>query len=149
MKKYYLSRYAMRTIKLVLFLLSLILTCLARIFLFSYPIIMWSAYALFWGIFFVAVIIVIPVYYSKTCYYISSCEISKLSGFFISSKQLMKVSAIQYITQLSTPLSKFTGMNFLIINAFGGKMALLYLSKTDAEEILAVLSASIRKNGDK
>ncbi len=146
MKKYYISRYATRILKLILFLIALTATILSKIFLVPYPIIMYSVNGLFWGAFLIGSIIVVPLYYSRTCYYVSSNEIVKQSGFFISSRQLMKVSAIQYLTEIFTPISTYTGMNFLILNALGGKMALLYLSKKDADEITAMLSASIRKN---
>jgi membrane protein YdbS with pleckstrin-like domain len=138
----------MRILKVILFLIALAASILSKLFLVPYQIIMYTVNGLFWGIFLVGSIFVIPLYYSKTCYYVSCEEIVKQSGFVVSSRQLMRVSAVQYITELTFPLSQYTGTNFLILNALGGKMALLYLSKKDADEITALLSASIRKKAD-
>jgi len=147
MKKYYLNKTALKILKVMSFFVALLLTVLARIYLSVYPIVMWSAIALFWFLFFSLGLIALPIYFSSTYYCVSSNEISKQSGVFIKSQQLLRVSSIQYITKIYTPFSHFTGLNFIKMNAFGGFMVLMFLSKSDAQEISSTVSFSIRNNG--
>ena len=90
----------------------------------------------------------LPLFFSKTVYYVSILEVSKQSGVIFEAKQLMKVKSVQYITRINTPLSRFTGFNFIKLNALGGSITLLFLSKQDADEISATISAAIRRRDD-
>ena len=148
MKKYYPNKTSLKILIVVFLALTIFLNIAARLYLSAYPIIMWSAIGLFWVLFIIIVLIGFPIYFSKTYYYVSSTEISKQSGIFIESRQLMRVNSIQYVTRVITPFSRYTGLNFLKMNALGGYLVLLFLSRADAEDIASTISASIRKNAD-
>ncbi|MGN0587031.1 MAG: hypothetical protein ACI4JF_07075 [Oscillospiraceae bacterium] len=62
---------------------------------------------------------------------------------FLKSKRYMKMSSIQYVTKIATPLSKYTSLNFIIISAHGGRMLFTFLSKSDADEITSYIMAHI------
>ena len=81
---------------------------------------------------------------SYSIHYTKLYDVIKYSGFFIKSQQYMKVSSVQYVTKLFTPFSKYTGFNFLKLNALGGDIVLLFLTKADAEAISSVIFSSIK-----
>lgn len=55
----------------------------------------------------------------------------------------MKTEAVQYISLIMTPFSKYTGFNFVVLHALGGTIFLPFLSKSDAEEISRHINLSI------
>ena len=148
MKKYYPSKKSLILLRVDLFLISLALSIIARLYLYPYPIIMWTAMLIFWSAFILVAMIFMPLYFAKTWYYVSPHEVSKQSGVLVESKQLMKVKSIQYLTRIVTPLSKFTGFNFIKLNALGGSIVLMFLSKNDANDITATISAAIRQRDE-
>lgn len=145
MKKYYPYKTSLKILGVLGFLLSCLLTFLSTLFLVPYPIIMTLAIILFWTTYVVIILIAFPIYFSKTNYFISTNEVAKQSGIIYFTRQLMRTDSIQYMTYFSTPLSKYTGFNFLVFNALGGKVVFLFLSKKDADEISSTISAIIRQ----
>lgn len=144
MKKYHPSKISLIILKVILLLLTIIFSFLAKVYLSAYPILMFTAIILFCALFVIFGIFWLPLYFSKTIYYISDFEISKQSGVLFEKKQLMKVKSVQYYTRLLTPLSKFTGLNFIKMNALGGSILLWFLHKDDANEIADTLALAIR-----
>lgn len=145
MKKYYPSKTSLIILKVLGFSVSVLITYLATIFLTPYPIIMWIVIGLFWTAFISVLMIAFPIYFKRTNYYISSSEISKQSGIIYYTKQLMRTESVQYMTLFSTPLSKYTGFNFILFNALGGKVVFFFVSSDDAGEITSTVSAAIRQ----
>jgi len=143
-KKYYPSKNSLYILKVILLLLTIVFSFLAKVYLSAYPILMFTAIILFCALFVIIGAFWLPLYFSKTVYYISDFEISKQSGVLFEKKQLMKVKSVQYYTRLLTPLSKFTGFNFLKMNALGGSILLWFLNKDDANEIADTLALAIR-----
>ena len=144
MKKYHPSKNSLYILKVILLLLTIFFSFLAKVYLSAYPIHMFIAIILFCALFVIFGAFWLPLYFSKTVYYISDFEISKQSGVLFEKKQLMKVKSVQYYTRLLTPLSKFTGFNFLKMNALGGSVLLWFLNKDDANEIADTLALAIR-----
>mgnify|MGYP003529668400 CR=1 FL=1 len=144
MKKYYPSKNSLYILKVILLLLTIFFFFFVKVYLSAYPILMFTAIILFCALFVIIGAFWLPLYFSKTVYYISDFEISKQSGVLFEKKQLMKVKSVQYYTRLLTPLSKFTGFNFLKMNALGGSILLWFLNKDDANEIADTLALAIR-----
>jgi len=86
----------------------------------------------------------LPMYFTSAGYYINSDKIVKKTGVFIKVNQCMRVESVQYITSVTTPFSKLTGFNFIILNAFGGKLILAFLSKKDMQEIHSFIFSKIK-----
>ena len=145
MKKYYPYKTSLKILRVIGFLFNCLLTYLCTLFLKPYPIIMTLAIVLFWTFYIVVLLIAMPIYFAKTNYYISTNEVAKQSGIIYFTRQLMRTDSIQYMTYFSTPLSKYTGFNFLVFNALGGKVVFLFLSKKDSDEISSTISAIIRQ----
>ena len=143
-KKYRPSASGLGIIRLVLIAACVAVVILSRRYLSAYPMIMYLVIGIFCAGAFAAGMIILPIVFAKSTYTVSDDEILKVSGMFFISRQYMKTSCIQYITTVTTPLSKLTGMNFIIVNALGGRMIMLFLSKKDALEISATLNRTIR-----
>ena len=143
MKKYYADKTCLNVLRVLALVVTLSLIFVDYYFLYFIPIVMWALIGLFSLTFILFGIIWLPLYFSRASYIVSSLEVIRNIGFFFRIRQIMKVSAIQYVTLMTTPFSSITGFNFVIVNALGGNLLLLYLSKTDAEEIVRTLSAAI------
>lgn len=145
MKRYRPSRYALNFIRFAAALVSAAATVASLRFLSSYKIIMYILIGLFWSVSFLFGFILLPIYFSRTSYSVSSAAVSKYGGMLFTQRQFMKGSSIQYITTIITPFSRITSFNFIIINALGGKIFLGFLSKSDAMEITSTLNRAIEK----
>ncbi len=80
--------------------------------------------------------IYLPLLFSSLKYEVSDNELTCISGVFIKSYQSVQFSAVQYTTVIFTPLSQYTGLNFLILFVYGGQLRLLFLKQQDALDIL-------------
>lgn len=143
MKKYYADKTCLNVLRVLALVVTGSLIILDYYFLYFIPILMWSLIGLFGLAYLLIGIIWLPLYFARASYIVSSQEVIRNTGFFFRIRQTMKVSAIQYVTLIITPFSSVTGFNFVIINALGGNLLLFYLSKTDAEEIVRNLTATI------
>lgn len=144
MKKYYADRTCLNLLRVFLFTITLCIIIAIKYYLQSFPRFMWLSILVLAVLYLAVGIIWLPLYFSRACYMVSSREVIRCSGFFFQVKQFMKVEAIQYVTLVKTPFSRLTGLNFVIINALGGNLLLLFLSRGDAEEIERTLTAVLR-----
>lgn len=144
LKKYYADKTCLNLLRVLILILTVGLIVAAYYFLRPIPILMWILIGIFSAIYFFVGILWLPLYFSRASYLVSSQEIIRNTGFFWHMQQVMKVPAIQYATLITTPLSKYTGLNFIVVNALGGSMLLLFLSGKDAEEILRTLSSAMK-----
>lgn len=79
--------------------------------------------------------LLIPLYYKKTRFSVSEEDIVKYTFLFSFKYQYMTMDSVKSISTIVTPLSKITGLNFIIINALGAKIILPFLNKNDCREI--------------
>lgn len=135
MKRYFADKTCLNIIRLLIILLTFAIVILSYIYLYFIPIVMWMMMIVcaVAGIFVSSVYL--PLYFRNACYYISDIYVIKRTGVFIKVRQVMKIESIEFVTSITMPLSRFTGFNFLVINAFGGSMVLMFLSRRDMEEI--------------
>lgn len=145
MKKYYPYKTALLLLKIVAFVLCVSVSVLARIILSPYRIIMWLVILLFWLAYIIVLYITMPIYFSRTNYFISSQELVKHSGIIFFTRQIMRMDSVQYVSTISTPLSKYTGFNFIIFNALGGRTIFFFLTKKDMLEINSIVSSYLRQ----
>lgn len=117
-----------------------ILIYIAYRFLHNYNIFMWIAIGVCLAALIFFGFILTPIFFKKSSYTISSDSLKKKSTMFFLTKQFMKTSSIQYISSIITPFSKITGLNFVIVNAWGGKMILNFLPRDEALELVSQLS---------
>lgn len=65
--------------------------------------------------------------------------VSKTGAFFAHSTSL-SINSIIYLSVYKTPFSCITGLNFIVINTFGGKTVLYFLSEQSCKQIKELIS---------
>ncbi len=146
MKRYVPAKSALISIRFIMLILAAAITVISYIFLNNYTIIMWIIIFVCWGTAILYGFIFIPIYFRNTVYNISETDIRKKTGMLFFSKQFMKMRSIQYISTIITPFSKLTGLNFIIVNAWGGRMVFCFLNREETLEISSHLDEFIKNN---
>lgn len=143
MRKYLPKNTALTIIRLAIITLCAVLTVAARVYLSSFRILMIVLICLFWGIGLLFAFLIFPGYFHRTVTYISGTEISLHTGMFFKKREFMKMSAVQYVTKLSFPLSGFSGFNFIMVRGLGGTIVLPFMRSIDCEDIINLIHAKI------
>ena len=135
MKKYQPDRHGLISVRILTTLFSVILSIISKIYVIS-------EFLLFIVIIFIVTIsifvmfVYFPLYFSSLAYETTSTEVIKHSGVIVRSHQAIRFDSIQYTTVVSSPLSQYTGFNFVIFFIYGGQLRLDFLSRQDTIEIL-------------
>ncbi len=146
MKRYVPAKKALHSIRFIMVILAVIVTVLSYIFLNNHNIIMWIIIGVCWGAAILYGVFFLPIYFKNTVYNISDSDIRKSTGMIFFSKQYMKLRSIQYISTIITPFSRLTGLNFIIINAWGGRMLFCFLKRDEAMELSSQLDEIAKNN---
>ncbi|MDO5124974.1 MAG: hypothetical protein Q4D35_01165 [Ruminococcus sp.] len=88
-----------------------------------------------WAIVGIYLLILFPLFYKKTRFMVSKDDIVKYTFLFTFKYQYMTMDSVRSVSTIITPLSRVTGLNFIIINALGSKMLLPFILKDDCLEI--------------
>ncbi len=145
MRKYSLKPAAQYLICGALLILAAAATILARIYLSSFEILMYSLIGIFWTGAVLFGVILLPMYFRRTVIYISSNEITVHTGLIMLRRDQMKMQAVQYVTRMSLPLANLSGFNFIVVRALGGSLILPFLNAVDCDEIMGILQLEISK----
>lgn len=143
MKKYYADKTGIGILFVLSFLLVMAIDTASLVYLSFIPIIMWIVIGVFSSVFLIIIIIWLPLFFKSLSYCVSCEEITSSSGVFFRTKKILRVKSIQYYTCITTPFSKVTGLNFLVLSALGGNIVLMFLSKKDVDSISAILTKAI------
>lgn len=135
MKHYYADKTCLNILKILILSITFILLAVTVYFLSFIPIIMIPLSIIFFGTGFFMAMIYLPVYFRNLNYYVSEDKIIKESGFYFRKKQIIRINKIQFTTAVSTPFSKLTGLNFIVLYAYGGMMTVMFLSDHDFAEL--------------
>ena len=132
MKHYYADKTCLNILKILS--VTFILLAVTVYFLSFIPIVMILLCIIFLAAGFFTAIIYLPIYFKNLNYYVSNDRIIKESGFYFKKKQIIRIDKIQFTTSVSTPFSKLTGLNFIVLYAYGGMMTVMFLSDHDFAE---------------
>lgn len=94
---------------------------------------MWIIAALF-------CLLVLPFYFIRSYFTVSSKEVTAFTGLFFTMRHFMPTSAIKSVTTIITPLGSITGLNFVVLNALGARLLIPFMSRRDAMEISAIVN---------
>ena len=134
MKHYYADKTCLNILKILILSVTFILLAVTVYFLSFIPIVMILLCIIFLAAGFFTAIIYLPIYFKDLNYYVSNDRIIKESGFYFKKKQIIRIDKIQFTTSVSTPFSKLTGLNFIVLYAYGGMMTVMFLSDHDFAE---------------
>lgn len=146
MKRYVPAKKALQSLRFIMIVLAAAITVISYIFLNNHNIIMWIIICVCWGMVILYGVFFLPIYFRNTVYNISDSDLRKKTGMVFFSKQFMKMRSIQYISTIITPFSKVTGLNFIIVNAWGGRMVFCFLNRDEALEISSHLDKAAENN---
>ncbi len=163
MKKYYMDRRSLNFLRVFTFLIIICIIIGLKYLLYylegRYPeyfepvkitvpeIIVWIFVILLVTAYVVFLMIILPLWYRSVSYTVSADEIVLRSGVFFKNTTYLKMSSVQYTATVSMPLSTYTSFNFLLINAYGGRLAMMFLSRSDMEEIHKKIQSYLRSRG--
>ena len=128
MKHYYADKTCLNILKILILSVTFILLAVTVYFLSFIPIVMILLCIIFLAAGFFTAIIYLPIYFKNLNYYVSNDRIIKESGFYFKKKQIIRIDKIQFTTSVSTPFSKLTGLNFIVLYAYGGMMTVMSLT---------------------
>lgn len=101
-----------------------------------------------WAIATVYAVVVLPFYFFKARFTVSSKEITAKGGLIVTTSQFMQTSSVKSVTTVMLPLGRITGMNFIILNALGARLLIPFLRRKDAVEITDIVNNSIRSRSE-
>lgn len=88
----------------------------------------------------------IPAMFRNIEIHIGENIITKKNGVFFKRKQTINISSVQYVTTVVSILPKINGLNFIILNIYGGIMILPFLSNNDFKEIMTKVNINTRSD---
>lgn len=146
MKQYYPDRHCLSTLRILITAAAVVLLAAVRyfvpidllVFVSTIVVVFIACFEMF---------IHLPMYFASISYTATDTEIMKSSGVFFKVHQSIRYSSIQYTTVITSPLSQYTGFNFIIFFVYGGQLRLLFLKQSDAKEIIE-MSGGISVKGD-
>lgn len=145
MRKYRLKTSALYIICAGIFVVTSAAVLLVRHYLMPFKIIMYTLIALFCAAAVLTGFILLPLYFRRTVIYLSPVEITVHTGLWFYRRDHMRLSAVQYVTKISLPLSSLTGFNFIAVRALGGTLLLPFLNSHDCDEIVNALHLEISR----
>ena len=146
MKQYYPDRHCLSTLRILITAAAVILLAATRYFVpIDLVVFITTIVVVFVACF--EMFIHLPMYFASISYTATETEVMKSSGVFFKVHQSIRYSSIQYTTIVSSPLSQYTGFNFIIFFVYGGQLRLLFLKQSDAKEIIR-MSGGISVKGN-
>lgn len=90
-------------------------------------------------------LLVLPFYFIRAYFTVSSKEVTALTGLIITARHFLPTSSIKSVTTIITPLGSITGLNFVVLNCLGARLLIPFMSRKNAMEISAVVNTAIRR----
>ncbi|MGN1133504.1 MAG: hypothetical protein ACI4RN_03505 [Oscillospiraceae bacterium] len=97
----------------------------------------------------VVLFVILPVFFKYTSITITNKEIIKHSFFALFKTQYMSMESVTSVTTAMLPLSKYTGFNFMSVNALGANMIMLFMKREDCIAISKYIEENISKRVNK
>lgn len=145
MRKYTMKPAALYLMSGLIFAAAILASALIRAYLGSFKILMFSLIGIFLSLAVLFGLILLPMFFRRTVIYVSPGEITVHTGLLFLRREQMKMSAVQYVTRISLPLSGFSGFNFIAVRALGGTLLLPFLNSVDCDEIMNSLRVEMSK----
>lgn len=90
-------------------------------------------------------VIVFPIYVVAAKFEVSSKEVKLRKGFILISHQFVPLHSVSSVTTVTTPLSFFTGFNFVVLNSPGSKSIMPFVTRRQAREVSDIVNEAIRR----
>lgn len=163
MKKYYADKTSLKFLQVIIMLMIICIIIGLKYLLYYFErrysdyylstrftvseVIIWILIAALITGYVVFLFIILPMWYRSVSYAIGPDEIIISSGVIFRNTTYVKIASVQYTATVKCPLSAYTSFNFLLINAYGGRLALMFLSLSSLEEIDKKIQLYLRDRG--
>lgn len=149
MKKY---RPAKRAAAVIYILMTVVLVVMTAAIIMMIPLLKkYDIYVMvaYWIFHAFCVCVLIPLYFKHSSISVSSEEIIQTSGMLTLKSEYMPMESVKSVTTITTPFSRITGLNFMIINALGSKIILYFMRKSDCIEATKYINEIIKSRASK
>lgn len=123
----------------VLVMLTPLLSLLGSVLHISATILLWSC----WGVVIAVMTVEVPRFFMNAKAVMNESEIMSVRGFIVQRREYMPMDAVKSVTQVMTPLGSITGLNFIIVNALGSKLIILFMTSKDCTEAAEFINGII------
>lgn len=90
-------------------------------------------------------LIYFPLYMKSVKFSIGENEIGYQSGVFVNRRRFMSRERVVFVSLIKTPFTPLLRIVVLRIMATGSMISALFVSKSDAQEIISVLSPELKQ----
>lgn len=87
--------------------------------------------------------VMLPMWYRSLCYFVSSEKIIIESGIFVKKRIYVRTDQIQYVTVIKCARLFKNNINILLINVYGKRIIIPFLSLHDMEEINKIIHSQL------
>lgn len=137
MKKFRPDKNALLTMRIIISTITMALILVVRLYI-PITVIVGIIAAALGTVCIFLIFVYLPLYFSSVCYDLTDEMITRHGGAFMKSHKSVRLSKIQYTTVITTPFSRYTSMNFVILFVYGGQLRMLFLNLDEAMEILKI-----------
>lgn len=145
MKKFRPDKNALLTMRIIISAITMALILVVRLYI-PITVIVGIIAAALGTVCIFLIFVYLPLYFSSVCYDLTDEMITRHGGAFMKSHKSVRLSKIQYTTVITTPFSRYTSMNFVILFVYGGQLRMLFLNLDEAMEILKITGEVKGKN---
>ncbi|MBP1548624.1 MAG: PH domain-containing protein [Oscillospiraceae bacterium] len=92
--------------------------------------------------------VMLPLWFCSLRYFVSSEKIIIQSGVLVKKRIYVRTEAIQYIVVVKCPVVFKVNINIILINVFGNRINLPFLSLHDVEEISKIIQFKLERKND-
>lgn len=140
MKRFYAHKSAAAAISVISAIVSVLLMVLIRIIFHSRTVILTASTAVA-AITLVFILVYIPLYFSSVSYTLTETELLSERGVIIRRRSAIKLSTVQSYTIYIPKRAFLSGLSVVLLNVYGGTLAVLFLKRSDIEELIMYIEA--------
>lgn len=140
MKRFYAHKSAAAAISVISAIISVLLTVLIRIIFHSRTVILTAGTVIaVMGL--LLIFVYFPLYFSSVSYTLTETELLSERGVIIRRRSAIKLSTVQSYTIYIPKRAFLSGLSVVLLNVYGGTLAVLFLKRRDIEELILYIEA--------
>ncbi len=140
MKRFYAHKSAAAVISVISAIISVVLMVVIRFVFRSRTVILTAGTAIA-VLTLMFTLIYIPLYFSLVKYTLTETELLSERGVIIRRKSAIRLSCVQSYTLYIPKRAFLSGLSVVLLNVYGGTLAVLFLKRSDIEELILHIEA--------
>lgn len=140
MKRFYAHKGAEAVLSVISAILALALIVLIRFVFRNRTVILTAGTAIaVMGV--LLIFVYFPLYFSSVRYTLTETELLSERGVIIRRKSAIRLSSVQSYTMYIPGRAVLSGLSLVLLNVYGGTLALPFMKKSDIEELILHIEA--------